>query len=73
MTFMAVLGTIVPFALLAASLRHIPASRAAITAMFEPVAATVLAYAWLGESLTAYQLVGAFVVLTAIVLAQTAR
>jgi drug/metabolite transporter (DMT)-like permease len=73
MTFMVVLGTIVPFALLAASLRHIPASRAAITAMFEPVAATVLAYAWLGESLTAYQLVGAFVVLTAIVLAQTAR
>jgi drug/metabolite transporter (DMT)-like permease len=73
MTFMVVLGTIVPFALLVASLRHIPASRAAITAMFEPVAATVLAYAWLGESLTAYQLVGAFVVLTAIVLAQTAR
>ena len=73
MTFMVVLGTIVPFALLAASLRHIPASRAAITAMFEPVAATVLAYAWLGESLTAYQLVGALVVLTAILLAQTAR
>jgi drug/metabolite transporter (DMT)-like permease len=73
MTFMVVLGTIVPFALLAASLRHIPASRAAITAMFEPVAATVLAYAWLGESLTPYQFLGALVVLTAIVLAQTAR
>src|SRR5215218_8011647 len=64
---------IVPFALLAASLRHIPASRAAITAMFEPVAATVFAYAWLGESLTAFQLVGALVVLAAILLAQTAR
>jgi drug/metabolite transporter (DMT)-like permease len=73
MTWMVVLGTIVPFALLAASLRHIPASRAAITAMFEPVAATVFAYAWLGESLTAYQLLGALVVLTAILLAQTAR
>ena len=73
MTWMIVLGTIVPFALLAASLRHIAASRAAITAMFEPVAATVLAYAWLGESLTAYQLLGALVVLTAILLAQTAR
>jgi drug/metabolite transporter (DMT)-like permease len=71
--WMVVLGTIVPFALLAASLRHIPASRAAITAMFEPVAATVFAYAWLGESLTAFQLVGALVVLAAIVLAQTAR
>jgi drug/metabolite transporter (DMT)-like permease len=68
-----VLGTIVPFALLAASLRHIAASRAAITAMFEPVAATIFAYAWLGEALTAAQLVGAFVVLGAIILAQTAR
>jgi drug/metabolite transporter (DMT)-like permease len=73
MTWMVVLGTIVPFALLAASLRHIPASRAAITAMFEPVAATVFAFAWLGEALTEFQLVGAFVVLTAILLAQTAR
>jgi drug/metabolite transporter (DMT)-like permease len=73
MAWMVVLGTIIPFALLASSLRHIPASRAAITAMFEPVAATVFAYAWLGESLTAWQLVGALVVLGAIILAQTAR
>jgi drug/metabolite transporter (DMT)-like permease len=71
--WMVVLGTIIPFALLAASLRHIPAPRAAITAMFEPVAATGFAYLWLGESLTAFQLVGALVVLVAIVLAQTAR
>jgi drug/metabolite transporter (DMT)-like permease len=73
MAWMVVLGTIVPFALLAASLRHIPASRAAITAMFEPVAATVFAYAWLAESLSAAQLLGAFVVLSGIILAQTAR
>lgn len=73
MSWMVVLGTIIPFALLASSLRHIPASRAAITAMFEPVAATAFAYAWLGESLTAFQLIGALVVLAAILLAQTAR
>lgn len=71
--WMIVLGTIIPFALLSASLRHIPASRAAITAMFEPVAATVFAYAWLGESLALVQIFGALVVLTAIFLAQTAR
>src|SRR5262245_9476336 len=59
MAWMVVLGTMVPFALLAASLRHIPAPRAAITAMFEPVAATVFAYLWLGESLTALQFAGA--------------
>jgi drug/metabolite transporter (DMT)-like permease len=40
---------------------------------FEPVAATGFAYAWLGESLTTFQLVGALVVLVAIVLAQTSR
>jgi drug/metabolite transporter (DMT)-like permease len=73
MVWMVVLGTIVPFALLAASLQHIPASRAAITAMFEPVAATVVAFAWLGEALTEFQLIGAVVVLAAILLAQTAR
>jgi drug/metabolite transporter (DMT)-like permease len=73
MAWMVVLGTAVPFALLAASLRHIPASRAAITAMFEPVAAIVFAYAWLGESLAPAQIVGAIVVLAAISLAQTAR
>jgi drug/metabolite transporter (DMT)-like permease len=73
MVWMVVLGTIVPVALLAASLQHIPASRAAITAMFEPVAATVVAFAWLGEALTEFQLIGAVVVLAAILLAQTAR
>jgi drug/metabolite transporter (DMT)-like permease len=73
MAWMVVLGTIVPFALFVASLRHIPASRAAITAMFEPVAATVVAFAWLEETLSAFQLLGAVVVLGAISLAQTAR
>jgi drug/metabolite transporter (DMT)-like permease len=73
MTWMVVLGTIVPFALLAASLQHISASRAAITAMFEPVAATAVAFARLGEALTEFQLIGAVVVLAAILLAQTAR
>jgi drug/metabolite transporter (DMT)-like permease len=73
MAWMVVLGTIVPFILLSASLRHISASRAAITAMFEPVAATAFAFAWLGESLEPAQLVGAVVVLAAIALAQTAR
>jgi drug/metabolite transporter (DMT)-like permease len=71
--WMVVLGTIVPFGLLVASLRHIPATRAAIVAMLEPVVATVVAYAWLAESLTAVQLAGGLVVLAAILLAQSAR
>ena len=73
MTWMVVLGTIVPFFLLVSALRHLPATRVGIIAMVEPVIAIVVAWAWLNESLGALQLTGAAVVLAAIVLAQTAR
>jgi drug/metabolite transporter (DMT)-like permease len=73
MAWMIVLGTIVPFGLLVGSLRHIPARVAGIVAMLEPVAATGVAYAWLGESLGAAQLAGGAVVLVGIGLAQSAR
>ncbi len=66
-------GTIVPFFLLVSALRHLPATRVAIIAMLEPVVATAVAWAWIGESLGTAQLVGAAIVLAAIVLAQTAR
>ena len=68
-----VLGTIAPFTLIVASLRRISATRAGVTAMLEPVVATVVAWAWLRESLSAVQLVGAAVVLCGIALAQSAR
>jgi drug/metabolite transporter (DMT)-like permease len=41
--------------------------------MLEPVAGTIIAYAWLGETLTAVQVAGGLVVLAGILLAQTAR
>jgi drug/metabolite transporter (DMT)-like permease len=41
--------------------------------MLEPVVATVVAWAWLKESLSTVQLVGAAVVLAGIGLSQTAR
>lgn len=73
MAWMVVLGTIVPFGLLVAALRHVSPTRAGILAMFEPVAGTVIAYAWLREELDPIQLVGAAIVLCGIGLAQTAR
>jgi len=73
MAWMIVLGTIVPFALIVAALRHVAATRAGITAMLEPVVASLVAFAWLDESLSAVQLAGGAVVLAGIVLAQTAR
>jgi len=68
-----VLGTIAPFSLIVGALRHVTATRAGVTAMLEPVVATVVAWAWLRESLAPAQLAGAAIVLAAIGLAQTAR
>ena len=73
MAWMVVPGTIVPFFLLVSALKHLPATRVAIIAMLEPVVATGVAWAWLGESLSAIQLAGGVVVLAGIGLAQTAR
>lgn len=73
MAWMIVLGTIVPFGLLVGALRHASATRIGLVAMLEPVAAALVAYAWLGEELGAIQLVGGAVVLSGIMLAQTAR
>ena len=73
MAFLIMIGTIVPFFLLVSALRHLPATRVGIIAMLEPVGATIVAWAWLNESLSAVQLIGAAIVLLAIVLAQTAR
>jgi drug/metabolite transporter (DMT)-like permease len=68
-----VLGSIVPFSLIVAALRHVSATRVGIAAMLEPVVATIVAWAWLRETLAPVQLAGAGVVLAAILLAQTAR
>jgi drug/metabolite transporter (DMT)-like permease len=71
--WMIVLGTILPFWLVVGALRHIAATRVGIVGMLEPVVATIVAFAWLDESLDPLQLVGGAVVLSGILLAQTAR
>ncbi len=73
MLWMIVLGTIAPFALFVAALRYVSAPRASVAAMLEPVAAIVVAWAWLDEELAAVQLLGGATVLAGILLAQTAR
>jgi drug/metabolite transporter (DMT)-like permease len=71
--YVVVAGTMITFLLVAAALRHISATRVGIVAMLEPVAASGVAFLWLGESFGTAQLVGGGIVLTAILLAQTAR
>jgi drug/metabolite transporter (DMT)-like permease len=71
--YLIVLGTIVPFLLMITALHSIPATRVTVIAMLEPALAAVVAYAWLGEELTATQIVGCLLVLAAVAIAQTAR
>jgi drug/metabolite transporter (DMT)-like permease len=71
--FVVVVGTMATFALVVSALRHVSATRVGIVAMLEPVAATAVAWIWLGEALGAAQLAGGAIVLAGIVLAQTAR
>ena len=68
-----VLGTIVPFTLSIASLRHLRAREVGLVGMVEPVAATVIAYVWLAEALGPAQLVGGALVIIGVILAETSR
>ena len=71
--FVVVIGTMVTFSLLTGALRHISATRASIVATLEPVVATVVAWAWLGETFGLAQLVGGAIVIAGILVAESAR
>jgi drug/metabolite transporter (DMT)-like permease len=66
-----VLGGVAPFLLYFGSLKHISATRVSLVAMLEPVMASLVAYAWLGETFGGWQIGGGIVVLGALALAQT--
>jgi drug/metabolite transporter (DMT)-like permease len=68
-----VLGAAVPFWLSLAALRHLPPTTAGIVATAEPVLASIVAWLWVEQVLTSWQVAGGVVVLAGIVLAQTAR
>ena len=65
-------GTLAPYALNLTALRHLPAATVGAVGMLEPVIATVVAWAWLGQSLSAPQVLGGAVVLAGVALAQAA-
>ncbi len=71
--YIVLFGTVVPFVFMVTALHYIPATRATVTAMVEPVAAGLVAFAWLEEEIGPVQIVGGMLVLAGIVLAQTAR
>jgi drug/metabolite transporter (DMT)-like permease len=59
-------GTLVPFVLTVAALRHVPAPRVAVIATLEPVLAAVFAWIIHDEALAAVQIAGGIVVLIAV-------
>jgi len=66
-------GTLLPFLLYAQGLRRIGAARASIVATLEPVIAAVVAWAWLGQTLSALQVLGGLLVVGAVVSLQVRR
>jgi drug/metabolite transporter, DME family len=63
-------GTVVPFGLFAYGIEHLRSTRATIIATFEPIAAGLIAFFFLGERLLALQIIGGLAVLTAVVMIQ---
>ena len=66
-------GTLVPFILMVAALRHIAAPRAAVVATLEPVLAAVFAWLIHDEVLAAVQIAGGMAVLAAVAWVQSRR
>ncbi|MDO7882360.1 DMT family transporter [Salinibacterium soli] len=68
-----VMGSFLPFLLSFAALGRLKATAGGIVASSEIVFAFAVAWLWLGEALSPFQVIGAAIVLAGIVLAQTAR
>ncbi len=71
--WMVLLGTVIPFWLVLASLAYLRASQASVVGMTEPLIAIAIAWIVLGESMTPIQILGAFAVLGGVLLAERSR
>ena len=69
--YVSVMSTIVPFGAFLLALHYIQPTQATVTATLEPVLAGIAAFVVFGESLTVTQLLGAGLVLLAIVVVQS--
>lgn len=71
--WMIVLGTVVPFWLVVAAMRHLRASQASVVGLTEPLFAILVAWIVLSEALSLVQLIGGAFILTGVVLAEKSR
>jgi drug/metabolite transporter (DMT)-like permease len=68
-----ILGTLLPYMLDLAALAHLSATTVGTVGMLEPVVATLVAWAWLEQSLSPAQVVGGLVILAGVGLALRVR
>jgi drug/metabolite transporter (DMT)-like permease len=68
--FIGIFGTILPFGLYNEGIKIIRSTRASITATLEPVMAGIIAFAFLGEIMEPWQILGAVLVIASILLLQ---
>lgn len=68
--YISVFGTAIPFGLYFVGINYVRSTRAMITATLEPISAGFIAYLFLGEALEDLQMLGAALVIGAIVLLQ---
>jgi len=73
LSYVVTFGTVAPFVLYAAALRHISPVQVVVVAALEPVFASFVAWIWLEEALGGFELAGGGLVLAGVILAQTAR
>jgi drug/metabolite transporter (DMT)-like permease len=71
--WLGVMGSFIPMLLSYAALRHLNATAAGVASTAETVFAFTFAWIWLREAVSPLQLVGGILVITGIVIAQTAR
>ncbi len=73
LAWVAIFGSFAPMLLTFLAMRHLSASGVGIASTAETVFAFIFGFIWLGENIDLAQLLGGLVVITGIVVAQTAR
>jgi drug/metabolite transporter, DME family len=68
--FVTIFGTTLPFAFYNLGIQRIRPTHASVTATLEPIAAAIISYVFLGEVLELWQIIGAILVIIAIIILQ---
>ena len=71
--FVGIAGTVLPFIFFLWGVQQVRAERGAIAATSEPILAAVVAWVWLGQSLTAIQIIGGVLVIAGVISLQLRR